>query len=79
MAPHWHTRVPEGGFDNRNCIHFISISASDSFQEFWRWKMIGLFLKRGPLDASLVESMLGWRHSCFSVDVGTRVYAAAAA
>jgi hypothetical protein len=39
-----------------------------------RRRLIGFFLKLGLLDDSLSESMLGWQHSGFSVEAGTRVY-----
>ena len=72
--PHWHTIVLEGGFDSHDRFFFIPIGASEALQELWRRRVIGLFLKQGLLDAALAESMLGWQHSGFSVEAGTRVY-----
>ena len=72
--PHWHTIVLEGGFDCSDRFFFIPIGASEALQELWRRRVIGFFLKQELLDDSLAESMLGWQHSGFSVEAGTRVY-----
>ena len=69
-----HSIVLEGGFDSHDRFFFIPIGASEALQELWRRRVIGLFLKQGLLDAALAESMLGWQHSGFSVEAGTRVY-----
>jgi hypothetical protein len=72
--PHWHTIVLEGGFDSQDRFFFIPIGASDAFQEIWRRRAIGFFLKQRLLDESSAESMFGWRYSGFSAEAGTRVY-----
>jgi Putative transposase len=76
--PHWHTILLEGGFESHDHFFFIPIGASPIPQELWRRRVIGFFLKQGLLDDSLAESMLGWQHSGFFVEAGTRVYGDAA-
>ncbi|MDP3179451.1 MAG: transposase, partial [Spirochaetaceae bacterium] len=72
--PHWHTIVLEGGFDQHDRFYFIPIGASEGLQELWRRRVIALFVGRRLLDEGMAISMLGWQHSGFSVEAGTRIY-----
>ena len=74
----WHPRWPmivlEGGFDQHDRFHFITIGTSEKLLELWRRQVIAFFVDRNLLNADMAASMLGWHHSGFSVESGTRIY-----
>jgi len=72
--PHWHTIVLEGGFDRHDKFFFIPIGASEELSELWRREVIGFFVSKGLVNANFAISLLGWRHSGFSIESGTRIY-----
>ena len=72
--PHWHTIVLEGGFDRYDRFVFIPIGASEELAQLWRREVVGFFVSQGLVNASFATSLLGWKHSGFSIESGTRIY-----
>jgi hypothetical protein len=71
--PHWHTIVLEGGFDRHDCLFFIPLGATAALTEIWRRRVVALFLDKGLLNPDFARKILGWQHSGFSIESGTRI------
>jgi len=73
--------VLKGGFDRHDCFFFIPLGASEVLTEIWRrravqWLAIGvvaLFLDKGLLNPDFAHKLIGWEHSGFSIESGTRI------
>ena len=72
--PHWHTIILEGGFDQFDRFYFIPIGTSEKLLELWRRRVVAFFVNKNLLNTDMAASMLGWHHSGFSVESGTRIY-----
>jgi hypothetical protein len=72
--PHWHSIVLEGGFDRHDCFFFIPLGASEALNEIWRRSVVALFLQNGLLNPDFARKLLGWEHSGFSIESGTRIW-----
>jgi hypothetical protein len=72
--PHWHTIVLEGGFDRYDKFFFIPIGASEKLRQLWRVKVVEFFTKRELINIEFAKKLLGWKHSGFSIESGTRIY-----
>jgi hypothetical protein len=72
--PHWHTIVLEGGFDRWDRFVFVPIGASEELVQLWRHKVVEFFTRCELINAGFAKSLLGWNHSGFSIDSGTRIY-----
>jgi hypothetical protein len=72
--PHWHTIVLEGGFDRWDRFVFIPIGADERLVRAWRVKVLGHILRKGLLREDFARTILGWKHSGFSVESGTRIW-----
>ena len=79
---HWHSIVLEGGFDRHDRFFFIPLGASEALSEIWRrravqWPaqgVVALFLQKGLLNPDFARKLLGWEHSGFSIESGTRIW-----
>jgi hypothetical protein len=71
--PHWHSIVLEGGFDRHYCFFFIPLGATAALTEIWRRSVVALFLDNGLLNPDFARKILGWEHSGFSIEGGTRI------
>jgi hypothetical protein len=71
--PHWHSIVLEGGLDRHDCFFFIPLGATAALCEIWRHRVVALFLDKGLLNPDFARKILGWQHSGFSVESGTRI------
>jgi DNA-directed RNA polymerase subunit RPC12/RpoP len=72
--PHWHSIVLEGGFDRHDRFFFIPLGASKALSEIWRRRVVALFLQKGLLNPDFARKLLGWEHSGFSIESGTRIW-----
>jgi hypothetical protein len=72
--PHWHSIVLEGGFDRHDRFSFIPLGASEALSEIWRRRVVALFLQKGLLNPDFARKLLGWEHSGFSIESGTRIW-----
>ena len=72
--PHWHTIVLEGGFDRYDKFVFIPLGASKELVELWRRRVLEFFANRELINTEFAGKLLGWKHSGFSIESGTRIY-----
>ena len=72
--PHWHTIVLEGGFDEYDRFMYIPIGASEELVELWRYKVVDFFRERELVNTEFAKNILGWKHSGFSIESGTKIY-----
>jgi hypothetical protein len=73
--PHVHGIVLEGGFDRQGRFCHIPFGNLQHMAEVFRRRVIVLFLQRKFIDRSRAASILGWRHSGFSLDGSIGLYA----
>ncbi len=66
--PHFHAIVLEGGFDKDGNFVFIPFSGLEKMTEYFRRKVINLFLEKNLITKSFSRNLLGWKHSGFSQD-----------
>jgi len=71
--PHVHGIFLEGGFDPQG--RFVHVPSVDlpRLAQYFRASMIGFFLKRSLINERLAKSMMGWTHSCFSLDISVKI------
>jgi hypothetical protein len=72
--PDWHSIVLEGGFDRHDRFFFIPLGASEALSEIGRRRLIALFLDKSLLNPDFARKLLGWEHSGFSIESGTRIW-----
>jgi hypothetical protein len=65
--------VLEGGYDRHDCFFFIPPGATAAFSEIWRRRVVALFLQKSLLNPDFARKVLGWQHSGFSIESGTRI------
>ena len=71
--PHFHAIVLEGGFDEEGNFVFIPFSGLEKMTEYFRRKVINLFLEKNLITKSFSRNLLGWKHSGFSIDNSVRI------
>ena len=71
--PHIHAIVSEGVFNSKG--HFVAIPAIrlENAMEIWRGKVFDLLFDKGLLSLDTIESMMGWKHSGFNIDISVRI------
>ena len=70
---HHYCLVLEGGIDEADSFHHISIKDVASHTEVFRRQVIKLFVDRGLLDRRFSLKILSWKHSGFSVDASVSI------
>jgi len=57
--------------------HVLSLSKGESkeLEEIFRAKVLTMLKKEGKINQELIEKLMNWRHSGFSVHVGNRIAA----
>ena len=50
------------------------VGANEALTEIWRHGVVALFVSKGLLNPDFARKLLGWRHSGFSIESGTRIY-----
>ncbi len=77
--PHVHLLVTDGGFLADGSFRHLLWVDVEALERLWRAEVLRLLVKRGKIGQEVVESLLSWRHSGFSVHAGVRVEEKAAA
>ena len=71
--PHFHCLVLEGGFDNEGNFVYIPFSDLKKMTEYFRRKVIHLFLKDNMINKDFARNLLSWRNSDFSIDNSVQI------
>lgn len=75
FTPHAHALFAWGLFEGESEYTGASEIPRDVVEELFRHKVFAFLLERGLISEDVVESMLQWYHSGFSVFMGPPVYA----
>ena len=71
--PHFHCLVLEGGFDEEGKFVYIPFSSLQKMTEYFRRKVIGLFLKNNMINEGFARNLLSWKNSGFSIDNSVQI------
>ncbi len=71
--PHVHLLVTDGGFHSDGSFRHLLWVDGEAVERLWRAEVLRLLVERGKIGPEVVESLLSWRHSGFSVHAGVRV------
>jgi len=74
-VPHIHAIVAEGLFALDGTFHAIPCPPAWVFEEVFRRLLLAAFVRAERLSEEFCDRLLSWRHSGFSVFVGTRIEA----
>ena len=66
--------VTRSGFDRHDRFFFIPLGTGMALSEIWRRRVLALFLDKGLLNPDFARKLLGWEHSGFSIESGTRIW-----
>jgi hypothetical protein len=73
--PHIHAIVAEGVFDKDGWFVPVETVLLDRAIDIWRGKVFDILFEAGLLDLEDIGSMMGWKHSGFSIDTSVRIAA----
>jgi ribosomal protein S27E len=65
--PHAHLLVTEGGEDEGGCFHHLPAFSDGLLAQMFAREVFALLLREELISEALVEKIMGWRHSGFSV------------
>ena len=65
--------VLEGGFDNEGNFVYIPFSDLKKMTEYFRRKVINLFLKNDMINEDFARNFLSWKNSGFSIDNSVQI------
>jgi len=65
--PHVHVLVTEGGTDPEGVFHRVSRFHDEIIQEIFTHEVFSMLLRKKLIGLPLVQKILGWRHTGFSV------------
>ena len=65
--PHLHLLVTEGGEDSEGTFHHLASFQDSLLAEFFKREVFALLLGEELISETLVEKIMGWRHSGFWV------------
>lgn len=71
--PHFHCIVLDGGFDENMDFVYIPFSDLKKMTEYFRRKVIALFLKNNLINENFARNLLSWRNSGFSIDNSVQI------
>ena len=71
--PHFHCLILEGGFDYEGNFVFIPFSDLKKITEYFRRKVINLFLKNDMINEDFARNLLSWKNSGFSIDNSVQI------
>lgn len=71
--PHFHCIVLDGGFDEEMNFIYIPFSDLKKMTEYFRRKVITLFLKIELLNKNFARNLLSWQNSGFSIDNSVQI------
>jgi len=66
--PHYHAIILEGGFDNEGTFVSIPFAGLHKMTQYFRRKVIWLFVERELINEEFARNLLSWKHSGFSID-----------
>ena len=69
----FHCLVLEGGFDEEGNFVFIPFSSLQKMTEYFRRRVIGLFLKNNMINEGFARNLLSWKNSGFSIDNSVQI------
>ncbi len=58
----------EGGFDDEGNFVYIPFSDLNKMTDYFRRKVINLFLKKDMINEDFARNLLSWKNSGFSID-----------
>ena len=67
IHPHAHLLVTEGGEDRNGHFHHISAFSDGILAQMFAREVFALLLREELISEAMVEKIMGWRHSGFSV------------
>jgi len=67
LHPHLHLLVTEGGEDSEGRFHHLASFQDSLLSEFFSREVFAHLLRKELVSEALVEKIMGWRHSGFSV------------
>ena len=68
FSAHWHALVIEGGFDSEGTFCYLLYRNLERMTEYFRHKLIGLFLEKELITEEFARNLLSWKHSGFEGD-----------
>ena len=71
---HWHALVLEGGFDSEGTFYYLPYRNLEQMTEYFRRKLIGLFLEKELINEEFAANLLSWKHSGFSIDDSAKCF-----
>ena len=76
---HWHPPIhaiaTDGAFTPDGRFLPLPSVANEPFLKLWQHKILKLLLAKGKITPAIVENLLSWKHSGFSVDKSVRIEA----
>ena len=73
--PHLHAIVADGLFRPDGTFHCLPKRESNELEEIFRAQVLTMLKNEGKINQELIEKLMNWRHSGFSVHVGNRIAA----
>jgi len=71
--PHYHAIIIEGGFDEGGRFVSIPFAGLQKMTEYFRRKVIWLFVEKELINEEFARNLLSWKHSGFSIDNSVRM------
>ncbi len=71
--PHVHVLVTDGGFGPAGTFRPLSCFHSQHVERLFRAEVLRMLLDKELINEAIVDNLLSWRHSGFSVHGGVRV------
>ena len=71
--PHYHAIILEGGFDDEGKFVSIPFAGLQKMTEYFRRKVIWLFVEKNLINEEFARNLLSWKHSGFSIDNSVRM------
>jgi DTW domain-containing protein YfiP len=73
--PHLHAIVADGLFRPGGAFHCLPNTDPKQLEEIFRSKVPGMLKAEGKINDQVIEKLMAWRHSGFSVHIGNRIAA----
>jgi hypothetical protein len=73
LHPHLHFLVTEGGEDSEERFHHLAEFQDSLLADFFKHEVFSLLLRQELISEAVVEKIVGWRHSGFSVHSKVKV------
>jgi hypothetical protein len=73
--PHLHAIVADGLFRPDGTFYCLPPGESKELEEIFRSKLLAMLKSEGRINDELIEKLMNWRHSGFSVHIGSRITA----